>query len=169
MSQRELKDLTEHSIEDWCKEFIEQGEFSPMSNKEAELFVLCKLQEQHIQNSKDFDEDISSFGLYQILKKRIEHIHTYTATKSVIMFVSSCCDSPAIVVMMANYLQYRAFKSGIKNINMDMLGIKIIPNGIPSKAQFKKAWENQKVVKYNAMSSDNMLDYSYTLKSIQFK
>lgn len=85
------------------------------------------------------------------------------------MFISSSCNNPAMVVMMANYLQYMAFKLNVKRIDMDVLCLKIIPDGFPSDESLEIAWRNQKVIRENSMGSDNMLDYTNSLESIQFK
>lgn len=169
MKQKKVNELTEHSIEDWCKEFIEKGKFSPMNSEQAEMLVTCKISEPMIQNDENFDKEVKVFGLYQILKKRIDIIHTYTATKAVIMFISSFCSNPAMIVMMSNYLQYMAFKLNVRHIDMDIFCSKVIPDGFPSEDSLEIAWRNQKVIKESSMGSDNMLDYTNSLESIQFK
>lgn len=76
MKLKKVNELTEHSIEDWCEEFIEKGKFSPINNEQAEMLVTCKISEIMIQNDENFDKEVKVFGLYQVLKKENRY-HTY--------------------------------------------------------------------------------------------
>lgn len=162
-------ELKEDSIEKWCEEYLLGKETEQINREQAKTFIKCVIAEDDIQNSSKFDDDMKNDFPYQLLKKRIEAINSYTATKAVILFISSACDRTAKLVMMAALLQYKSFKTGCRDINMDVLSSKIIPVGLPSEKVLENAWRNQKVIPDNASDSDNMLDYPEASKSIKFE
>jgi hypothetical protein len=71
-----------------------------------------------------------------------------------------------MVVMYLTYLQYWAKIHEEREITFDLFCERIFPLGFPKEEDLHNLWNNQKVRVESG--SDNLLDYSIALTSIQF-
>lgn len=70
--------------------------------------------------------------------------------------------------MLANYMQWWAYKRNITKITMREVGF-MFPSGFPTEESWKEAWNEQKIERdeTNGWSSDNGLDYPQLMESIK--
>lgn len=160
------KDLDEHSIERWAKELDSQPKKS-LTEEECEALVLCMSREKEIERPDDqlFDDLISGWNGVSIIHKRLQ-VHSFTMTKASVIFCGMMVDSPGKAVMMLNYIQYKCCLHGIKHVDVNSLGLHVIPMGWFGEDVLKQAWDNQKYISEDG-SLCNMLDDPEYMKSIR--
>lgn len=78
------------------------------------------------------------------MSKRIKVCHNYSATLSVILWISTVCESPGNIVMYCNYFQYKCFNDGINKVDMKVLS-RWFFNGFFSPKTLDEAWQRQKL------------------------
>ena len=76
-------------------------------------------------------------------------------------------DRPGVAVIYANYIQYKAFKKGIKKVGIQDIAM-MMPFGVFSKDTLTQAWDLQKYPGDHP-GSDNMLDYRTAQETIEIK
>lgn len=162
---KELKECNSKSIELWAEELDKQPKFETLSDNQ-ELFILATMNEDNIEADPEAKQLIEEGNnMAALLFKRIKYMHTYTATKAVLLFLESICPSPGIAVMYCNYFQYKLFKRNQKKLDMQTLAF-IFPNGFFNEHTLNEFWSKQKVSVERG--PDNMLDYKELGSSMIF-
>lgn len=108
-------------------------------------------------------------GMASVFYLRVKYGHTYRISPTVaVFFAETVIKNFAISTMLANYIQYFAYKNNVKYISMTEVA-KIFPNGFPEEESWSEAWsENKiKVDPENGFTSDNGLDYPALMESIR--
>lgn len=80
--------------------------------------------------------------------------------------MSTLVDRPAIAVMYANYLQYKCFQYGVKEININALKYILLCKGVFSEEVLHEMWDKQKFIS-NEKHLLNMLDFPQYMESIR--
>lgn len=106
----------------------------------------------------------------RFIQKSLHHRFTFTINDPCLLILSEVCATFGDTIMILTYIQYKAKQKGIKHVTAKALCQEIFPFGFPTKKSLEKAWEMQKVKRdeYNVNGSDNLLDYPFAMKSIQF-
>lgn len=143
-----------NSFKSWTREFL-MLKCLPMGLDMTDAFMTCCVSEA----APDFPPERLKASLpYQIAIKRFEALGVNVAP-AVVAFIACMCSNPAQIVMFVMaikgaYVIGRVQGGGTFNIgNLAHLW----PNGFPSEAQLREAWEKQKLDKAVSMI-DNMLD-----------
>lgn len=107
-------------IEEWAKK-VEHSKKQELSKEVAKDFMMIYL------NAKKIDEDKSLIAYLEnkhyevgsVFWLRVKRIHTYSVTPSLALFLSlHILNNFGKSTMMASYLQYIAWKRGIKTIGI---------------------------------------------------
>lgn len=166
-----------NAIEQWCKE-VERLEVSPLTDDQMGTLLKCHLLSEKLDNDKEVLALIESknAGLLSALWLRVKFCHTYKITVSAAIFISeTIVTNFGMSTMVANYLQYMAFKYKQKEITLDFICQKVWPFGFPTSEQWGQMWDKQKLdrdflCEHQSpcyLGSDNGLDNSEFAKSIQ--
>ncbi len=143
----------------FCKPF-DNLQKEPMSKDVAEMLIKIYTSNVSEEHQKEALEKI--FGV-AVLAKRVEHCFTYTIDFKTNFFLNYLVESnPGMLVMYATYLQYKCKKIEIVNLTFDIFCEKIFPMGFPSKKDLSQLWDQQKINRYGAGGSDNLVDYYST-------
>lgn len=160
---------TSNGIELWAKEF----EKLPRVPLTSELFVKFGfyLIAENAKTLRDKLQDIlqKSDDLGKIIYNRVRCCHTYTLSIFVATFIGNyIVENPAQCTMLANYMQYWAWKNGVEKITMVELEM-MFHDGYPTQEAWKKAWKLQKINRDVAKGEylDNGLDYGKFGESIR--
>lgn len=165
MSAKKLSELNESSVEEWCEKYIENGEWRALNKLESEQLASIILYEDKFDEDDEINDFIKNHFPLSVMNRRIEVVHTYTVSPSVMLMMGNFVSNPAIAVMMANYLQYKVSQLDTDFINV-LCFIEIFRKGYPIENSLQIAWDNQKVIPDSQMGSDNMLDYRLFSNSI---
>ena len=161
---------TSNGIELWAKDF----EKLPRVPFTSELFVkfgFAYLIAENASTLRDKLQDIvqKSDDLRKIIYNRVRCCHTYTLSIFVAAFIGDyIVENPAQCTMLANYMQYWAWKNRVEKITMVELET-MFHDGYPTQEAWKKAWKLQKINRDAAKGeySDNGLDYEKFGESIR--
>jgi hypothetical protein len=149
----------------FCVEF-EKLRQMPMD--EETTSILAKLLFSKPLDIKDIPEKDKPF-LIKMMEKRIRVLYTYQMNDAkALLFLAFISKTPGIAVMYLTFLQYKAFKMHKKEIDLNDI-CEIFFNGFPGESDLSMVWHKQKIHKKPNMHSDNLLDYPYAAKSIQFQ
>ena len=108
-------------------------------------------------------------GLASVFWLRVKHRHTYEISVTVAAFFGEYIfKNLGAVTMLANYIQWWAYKHNTTKITMTEVAF-IFPNGFPTEESWDKAWSEQKIEhdEMNSWGSDNGLDYEQLMESIK--
>ena len=167
MEYKKEKELGPDSIQKWCEK-MDKLERENFSDNETELFFMCTLGENKINNDPNFKKHFDGWNAISLLNDRIKDFHTYTIDNAAIMFLGSLIDRPGIAVQYANFIQYKCWLFRIKHVTMNELSKKIMPWGKFKMEDLQLMWEKQKYVtdeKYPKLA--NMLDNGRFMESIR--
>lgn len=156
---------TSNGIELWAREFEEL----PRVRLDGETFVkfgFCLIAESANWASvpirdKMHDALKKSKGLGSVIYNRVRCCHTYKISAIAAVFLGDyIAKTLGECTMLTNYIQYWAWKNGVRKITMIEIE-KMFPDGYPTQEAWKKAWALQKVERdmQNGECSDNGLDY----------
>lgn len=141
-----------HAIEDWCKN-VDQAEKREMTEDESRIFISCYMNESKMSQDPELMKILESKENYaSVLWNRLK-LHTIDVSPVVCLFLGYHITNFGTSTMIANYLQYVAYKSSIKKIGMNEVGMKVFPHGFPSEEAWRKLWDMQK-----ADDGGNILD-----------
>ena len=150
-------------IEQWAQE-VKRCKKSELSKKAAEHFMTVCLNEKKMNVDKELIADLEDkrFGVGSAFWLRVKHLHTYSITPSLALFLASdVLDNFGKSTMMAAYLQYIAWKRGIKTIGIQEWAKWAFPLGLPTDEEWERLWNLQKipVEEREGGMSDNTLDH----------
>lgn len=146
-------------IEEWAKK-VEHSKKKELSKEAAKHFMMICLNAKKIDEDNELIADLENkrFGVGSAFWLRVKHLHTYSVTPSLALFLASdVLDNFGKSTMMAAYLQYIAWKRGIKTIGINEWAF---PWGLPTEGEWQRLWEEQKIpfdMREDTMT-DNMLD-----------
>lgn len=133
----------------------------PLSEEE----ILC-LVNMASMGEKPLPSSLSNFVGYQILKHRLLAYSCRTKIHDTAAFMLSVCtDRPGRWVMLAWMVHSWAKTYDFeREIDLNILAMEIIPNGIPTGAAFDELWDAQKnsIEARNAGRPENALDDATT-------
>jgi len=155
-------EMTESSLENWCKKFetLEQKE---LSKDQAELFMKVLLSCDKLDSDPGFDEACKKDQVVQCIIKRSKACYDYELTNTAAVLLANWSNgSPGNFVMFITYLQYYCFTHDIWKIDVHEL-VNIFPWGIPSQDDMSKAWSWQKC----QAAPDNLVDHLECAKSMR--
>ena len=167
-----------NAIELWCEE-VEKLKFSvPALNKEqCSNLIGFSLSADKIDTDKDLLSlvEAKKAGLLSVFWLRVKYCHTYSITLSAALFISRVVlFNFGTSTMVANYLQWVAWKYHQPKITLDFLCITVWPMGVPTEEQWQKLWDMQKVdIEYLQPGGecyngpDNILDYEKYAETIR--
>lgn len=102
--------------------------------------------------------------LINVILKRIKGCYTFTCNDHrVILFLASAAETPGTAVMFLWYIQYWCFTNKVKEINLELLAMRIFPYGFPSKTDLQTIWAGQKT-----SEGKNLVDINLAGNSIHF-
>lgn len=165
------KDLTKN----WAEK-VSKLPVRGMTQEEAEFYIKVFFNEKELNNDNVIIDALEKkkAGMASVLWLRIKHLHTYRITPSLALFLgNSIIKNFGTSTMIANYLQYIAYKH-----NLDVISVKewneiVFPNGYPTDESWNKAWDLQKITpeirkEYGITDfTDNILDYPQFSESIR--
>lgn len=131
----------------------------PLTPAEANMFVRFNVSNVGVNAPfpAEMEEGLEQVFLYQVLKKRIDHIEVATENKPdiapiVILWCSYLSDRPGIAVMWA-YTLYLIWLKYQKRITL-LEWVFEFPNGVPLELEYGYLWDSQK-----ADMKDNFVDH----------
>lgn len=165
------KDLTKN----WAEK-VSELPVRKMTEEEVEFYMKVFFNEKELNNDNVIIDALEKkkAGMASVLWLRIKHLHTYRITPSLALFLgNSIIKNFGTSTMIANYLQYIAYKH-----NLDVISVKewneiVFPNGYPTDESWNKAWDLQKITpeirkEYGITDfTDNILDYPQFSESIR--
>ena len=160
MSNREMKQLTKY------KGLAETNLVAPMTREESEVFFTLG-QAERIRPGNPSPEQLSVImqsPIMNIMTGRlgsvgVDWLKVATPEAAIMVGALENTDAPGRAVVWAYTLLYLRVESG-EVVSMDTLGLRQFPNGFPTMAAHKQAWEAQKVYNFglDRKGSDNGLD-----------
>lgn len=154
------------SVEKWAEWLDSQPKNIPMTEEQSKTFIACCLNEDAIETDPQAIALVKSraYTPESIFYNRVQSCHTYTISIAATLFMATLIDRPGVSTIYANYIQYKAFKKGLKKVGIQHIA-DMMPFGIFSKETLSQAWDKQKY-QNNGIGSDNMLDYYSAQESI---
>lgn len=149
-------------IEEWAKK-VEHSKKQELSKEAAKRFMTICLNAKKIDEDQELIADLENnrHGVGSAFWLRVKHLHTYSVTPSLALFLASdVLDDFGKSTMMAAYLQYIAVKRGIKTIGISEWAKWAFPWGLPTEDEWQRLWDAQKIpfdMRKDTMT-DNMLD-----------
>ena len=166
MNYRKETELGPDAIQKWCEELDRKPKME-MSKEEEDIFLRCKAYESNIRHFPECQKMLKGWNAAAILNERVKSSHTYTLELSVLVFFGAILDRPGIVVQYANYMQYKCWQHGIKNVDMESFSRYICPMGFFSEETLHEMWEKQKIIPKDGGGLANMLDHPEFMESIR--
>lgn len=165
---RGYNELDGTSVEAWAKE-LDQRKKRILSKNEVAILIQSSLKEKEIEEDKDgeFTKMLEGWNGVAILYRRLQ-VHTFTMSKAALFACGLMVESPGEAVMMANYIQYRCHKQGIRHVDMRALSHRVLPDGWFGQDTLAEFWEKQKYVSEDGRLV-NMLDTRHYATSIHFR
>lgn len=165
---KEKKAIAPDDVEKWAEWLDRQPKTTGLTNQQLHILMVCAADENRMENDEEAKRLVApcQYNLASMFYNRVIVCHTYKVSVAVAIFISEIADRPGMITIYANYLQYKAWKSGKMMLRMKDIG-EIFSNGVFSKETLEQAWEKQK--RYGMSGSDNMLDYCEAQKSIELK
>lgn len=152
----------QYMIEEWAKK-VEHSKKQELSEVEAKDFMMIYLNAKKIDEDKSLIADLENkhYEVGSAFWLRVKRIHTYSVTPSLALFLSlHILNNFGKSTMMAAYLQYIAWKRGIKTIGISEWAAWAFPWGLPTEDEWERLWNAQKIpfdMREDTMT-DNMLD-----------
>lgn len=158
-----------NAVELWAQ-IVDKAPKFQMSQEECKDYIKILTAAEAIDTNPNAIEELESkkLGIASMFWLRVKYSHTYTIKPSVAFLVSVIADRPGTAVMISNYLQFKAFKAGIKCIDAKFFSMNCFPYGFPSKEVWHQLWLEQKV-KDEKGSLVNLLDNAANQESITIK
>ena len=155
----------ENAIEEIVYDFLKERRLVEMSNEISEAFLSVAMIPNGTKIAKE-----DKFFIYQVMEQRVEHCFTFKITDDrVYLTLSLWADGVGTTILYLWYIQGWCFHNNIKEVDFQILCMKIFPFGIFSEKDLKEVWDKQKVDKGGDFGSDNLVDYNKAGSSIQFK
>lgn len=162
------KELDGGSIERWAEE-LDQRQKRKLTHEEVEGFLIFSEAEKRLeQDDSIFESILKRWNGTAIIHQRLR-CHTFTMSKAAMLCCGDMVTSPGEAVMMMNYIQYRCHRHKIKHVDMEALGLYIMPMGWFDKETLQEFWEKQKY-ETGETSLANMLDnyeFGLTIRNLQ--
>lgn len=159
-----------NAIELWA-ESLSKKPIQTLTKELAEVFITFTFAE--IEHSVDEEGlkkllDEKEGGMASVFWLRVKHRHTYEISVTVAAFFGEYIKNFGVSTMLANYMQWWAYKRKITKITMREVA-HMFPNGFPTEESWNEAWNEQKVEcdEMNGWCSDNGLDYPQLMGSIK--
>lgn len=160
-----------NAIELWAENFSKKP-IETLTEKLAEAFIKHSFAEMsHSVDEEGLKKllDEKKGGMASVFWLRVKHRHTYEISVTVAAFFGDCVfKNFGMSTMLANYMQWWAYKRNITKITMREVAF-MFPNGFPTEESWNEAWNEQKVERdeMNGWCSDNGLDYPQLMGSIK--
>lgn len=152
-----------NAVEVWAKN-VASAPLRVLTPKETSDFVKCYKNKDDLDKNpellkllEDKESFMSAFWL------RVKHCHTYKVTPSLCLYLSTFIKNFGISTMLANYLQYIAYKHKRRVIDFDVWSHYAFPWGVPTDEGWKNLWDLQKI----PHNPDNLLDIPQCMESIK--
>ena len=162
----------DNSIELWATEAekLFANNYKPMDDELVPAFLACFMQEKKMEEDAELKTKLEEkkLGLSSVFYNRVKYCQSYNVTSAVCLFVGMASKSFGEITIYTNYLQYKAYKEGVKLVDMNFISTKVFPWGFPTDEVLHKVWDMQKVKREEQFESDNLLDYAKCQKSITF-
>lgn len=113
-----------------------------------ELFLTLSLLDQSKTYSEEKIKWKNEIGLYNIIEMRLSAFD-YTITPPTILFLCFVSEAPGAAILYLHYLQIVSKKLELSEINMEILGMRIFPNGFLDNKLLEIIWDNQKFYEGN--------------------
>lgn len=135
-----------------------------MTKEESKIFIVCYMQEEKMNQDPELMKLLESKENYSsVLWNRLKR-HTVDVSPAVCLFLGYHIESFGISTMIANYLQYVAYKHNVKKIGMKEIGEIVFPLGFPTEETWRELWDMQK-----ADDGGNILDDAACGESIRLQ
>lgn len=154
-----MADITPNAIEKWSEWLAKQPKCESLRPSSARSIAVCLLKEQEMEQDPALQRLITPFC------QRIAEYHTYTFTKAAAICMELIITTPISGIVYANFLQWYAYKEGVKRITMLHIA-ELFRQSTFTKAVINKAWERQKINRYGGVT-DNLLDHPEAMESIK--
>lgn len=157
-----VEERKQSMIEEWAKK-VEHSKKQKLSKEMLKNFIMVQLNAKKIDEDQELIADLENkrFGVGSAFWLRVKHLHTYSVTPSLALFLAAeVLDNFGKSTMMAAYLQYIAVKRGIKTIGISEWAQWAFPWGLPTEDEWERLWNAQKIpfdMRKDTMT-DNMLD-----------
>lgn len=153
----------ENAIEEVVYDFLKDCDPVEMTQQTTETFLMIGMMPKNVK----LKTEEKPFA-FQVMEKRVEHCFTFKFTdERALLAISIWAESAGSAILYLWYIQGWCFKNNVREVDFEVLGLRIFPRGIFSEKDLKSAWDNQKVHSIN-MQSDNLVDYDLAGLSIQF-
>ena len=155
-----------NNIEEWCKEVDKLPRRLFNGNQMgflAELLFKEEVVDRRVDIHKLLED--KELGYASVIWLRVKYFHSFTISPSLALFLGDIVSNLGTSTMISNFLQYKAFRLGLKHITLSEFYIMIFPDGWISDEDWRKEWEWQKIKDEGI--SDNMLDYPKYMESIK--
>lgn len=156
-------------VEKWAEWLDSQPKKTPMTEEQSRIFIACCMNEDAIETDPKAISIVKSrsFTPESVFYNRVQSYHSYTISIAAAMFMATLIDKPGVSTIYANYIQYKAFKAGIKKVGLQDIAL-MMPFGVFSKDTLTQAWDRQKY-RGDHPGSDNMLDYRAAQETIEIE
>lgn len=156
-----------NGVEKWAEWLDAQPKHTRLNNMQMNLFISMTMREKEIETDTDALKLIAPKrpNYASMFYNRVKLCHTYNISIAVALFMSELIHRPGEATIYANYLQYKAFKMGKKEITMREIA-NIWPFGFFSEATLEESWDKQK---HPGCFASNMLDEGHAQESIMIK
>lgn len=167
MEFKHQKDLGPDDIQKWCEELDRKPKIE-INDTQRRLISIFKMNHEIVGNFLNAHKELSSqFDYTSFLINLIEKNFTFKIDYPSALIMSTLVDRPAIAVMYANYLQYKCFQYGVKEININALKYILLCKGVFSEEVLHEMWNKQKYISEKERGLLNMLDNAYFMESIR--
>lgn len=154
----------ENAIEEVVYDFLKDCERVQMSEEANKMFLEIGMMPKNIKLLNQHKPQV-----FQIIEKKVEHYFTFKVTdERVFLLITLFSETAGFAMLYLWYIQAWCFKNNVREVDFEILGMKIFPNGFFSEKDLMSAWENQKVQRFDVGESDNLIDYNVAGLSIQF-
>lgn len=157
------EDIRENSVEQWIVQNW-PSTIHQLTPKQQKVFIgICK-NETQINNDPEVKE-VFNDGLDHIMWNMLTHSVQAEVTPAAALALGylTDVDTPGTCLMIAAYVQYKCHKAGVSKLDAIGVGMYIFPNGAPTKTEFTKLWDAQKIPGH---CPDNLLNIPGAYKSI---
>ena len=162
--------MNRYNTEQWAMDVEKLPRHRKLNTDELHLYAKILCREDCIDQDIDLRNDLekNKLGYASVIWNRVNYLHSYKISPSLAIFLGYfLITNLGISTMLANYLQYQAFKFKIKYITLSIFNTMIFPDGYISEEDWSKAWEWQKIKPEGYWDSDNMLDDPKYMESIR--
>lgn len=154
-------ELNSKSFELWAEQFDKFSRNRILSNECAESVITMMLSPK-MDEDNSLRDGLSKLYGARIILSRLK-LFDYEMTNRAVIFLFMNVKSPGDIVMYLTYLQWKCWKSKIRNVTLDYLAKEVFPCGFVSDNDLLKAWDLQK-----CDDRTNLLDKYAYMSSIRF-